>query len=51
MYTIKAIGEKTCPNHLIISIGHLYLSGVWSGMVARTNTKKTRVQKKLGMCA
>jgi hypothetical protein len=32
---------------LLILIGHLYLSGMWLGVVLRTNAKKTCVQKRL----
>lgn len=36
---------------LLILTRHLYLSGVWLDVGLRTNTKKTRVFLKIGVCA
>ena len=32
---------------LLILIEHLYLSGMWFGVALRTDSKKTRVQKRV----
>ena len=37
------IKRKTCLLWLLLLIGHLYSSDVWSGVAPKTNTKKTCV--------
>ena len=47
LVAILSFGCKVENNYLLLLLGHLYLSGMWFGVVPRVDINKTYVKRRL----